>query len=409
MLWRVVALLISAIIASGCFLNVSSYRDSDGSTLYVGEVYNGGRPLSNPSVEGRFYDAAGNLIGTHEGAVCQVLPEKGIAAFEVRLPAGTPDAARVEWALRGDEVDNVYLASGLQAEITNTIVGPDGTSFVFGQMRNTSASTYLGGYVCAAWVDASGKILRVDLFGSVGGIDNSPGTVMPFKVQQAVPAEAVGVNFYLDAGVSPPPNPPFAFKDLPASAFENARPQLSLPLPRGTLLSRQGEVRNDGTRPIFPTIVATVNDASGKLAGVSDSFDTCDVAAPPGGTTFRSYSILTPVTAPGAPSVRIEASEVPAGANFVTLEPTNARFVEGSDFIHEITGTVRNTSSETLDFVEVCAGAYDEDGMVIGYGSAFPELPAGGLAPNALVQFTVELVVSGTVDEVKAVADGSYE
>jgi hypothetical protein len=263
--------------------------------------------------------------------------------------------------------------------------------------------------VCAAWIDANGKILRVDLFGNVGGIDNSPGAIMPFQIQQDVPAEAVGVNFYLDAGVSPPPNPQFVFKDLPASAFENAKPQLALPLPVGTLLTRQGEVRNDGTRPIFPTIVATVNDASGKLAGVSGSFDTCDVAAPPGGTTFRSYSILTPVTAPGAPSVRIEAIEVPAGSNFVTLEPTNEQYVEGSDLIREITGTVRNTSSETLDFVEVCAGAYDEDGMVIGYGAAFPDLPANGLAPNASIQFSVELVVSGTVDEVKAVADGSYE
>jgi hypothetical protein len=405
MRWRVLLIPLASILFTGCFLHVGSYRDSDGSLVYVGEVVNTGAPLSYAWVEGTFYDAAGNVIGTHRGDVCQVLPANGIAAFEVRLPPGTPDPARVEWRLLGDEVADAYLAGGLSAEITNTVVRGDITH-VFGNLRNNSANTYTRGYVCAAWVNADGTLLRMAQT-TAAGLLNAPGSSLPFQFSAQVPPDAVGLNFYLDAGVTPPEFPRTRVVSLPVSAFRHPSELIEIDVPGGgVLVSRSGEVHNTGSEPIYPEVFATLHDAAGALVGVDFAFDICDVTAAPGGFTYRGFSMSSPASAADPPDVTLEAVVLDDDA-VVALDPTSIEFPDTpGTMIRAVTGTVRNTSGRTLDHVRVCAGLYDAGGNLLGYGSDEPAVPAGGLRPNASVSFSADVLAPGDVESAKAVADG---
>ncbi len=177
-------LTMTALAAAGCFLNVTHYRDSRGGLNYVGEVYNEGAPVAEPLVYGTFYDANGDIIATALGVVCQPLPAKGIAAFHVGLPPETPDPARVEWLLLGDRVNDAGLATGLSAELLETRAGPGGHTFFYGALTNKSSNSYLGGHVCAAWVDERGQVLRVSE-ADAAGLRFDPGRSIPFQLDRA--------------------------------------------------------------------------------------------------------------------------------------------------------------------------------------------------------------------------------
>ncbi len=390
MLRRLLTLGIAGVVTlltTGCFLNVSSYTDDDGSIVYVGEVTNDGAPLSFALVEGTFYDANGAVITTATGPVCRVMPAKSIAAFKVVLPPGTAQPARAEWKLTGDRIEDAGLADGLSGQLLGSSPTSAGQTkpAVYGEMRNNSNREYRRGYVCVAWKNVKGDVIRVAT-GTAAGVRFSPGDVLPFVVYEDVPADAVGVEFYLDAGVFPPPMTPPDVVDLPEGAFQHALRRSGPPIGGGpgTLFLGLGEVHNDGDSMLVIDMSATTRDASGDVNGVSGGSGFCRVPAAPGGFTYGSY-VLTSASGPTPPlDLKIEGEVVDPG-DMEILDANNVTD-SGSGAGVTVKGTVRNTSGKTLQSVFVCAGVYDSSGTVIGAFPGEADLPAGGLAPNATVQ-----------------------
>jgi hypothetical protein len=405
----IVALLSAlAVLSSGCFLNVTSHREPDGSLVYAGEVYNEGAPLSSPYVEGTFLDAAGNVIATETGAVCNVLPSKAVTAFRLKLPPGTADPARVEWKLLGDEVEDAYLATGLTATVTNIVpeAGITRTSSVYGEIRNDSNRQYRGASLCIGWANDKGEILDVGTgFGAGWRLD--PGTVMPFEVQiDDIPDGATHLNFYLDAGVTPT-GPAPSVVDLPGSALQHGF-TVKLPTTGGIFSLTGVEVHNSTQQPRIPAVVATIRDGSGKLLSTSGTSTFCQVTAPPGGFTYASYSLSLAGADMPAPTVRVEARERGEGALLPhVLEPTNVSRSNAANGFTTVKATVKNTSGMTLSRINACAGVYDAAGNLVGvYPTETALRPAGGLAPNASMTVTIDVPTFGTAVSAKMIADG---
>lgn len=396
-------LMTTALAAAGCFLNGSHYRDSRGSLIYVGEVYNEGAPVAEPLVYGTFYDANGDIIATALGVVCQPLPANGIAAFAVGLPPETPDPARVEWLLLGDRVNDAGLATGLSAEILETRVGPGGHTFVYGELTNNSSNSYLGGHVCAAWVDERGQVIRV-AEQNAAGLRLDPGQSIPFQLIEQLPGEATGVNFYLDAGITAP-GERVRIVDLPMSAFRSTSQETTSNTPLGMRTVRVGEVHN--TRPnglLSPEIFGIVPDDAG-FPAVTRKGDDCSVPAAPGSFTYAAYDLITPYEPGLAAQLRIEARDL-TDLGVRVIETKQVRLLDGGSVVREVTGVVTNTSSVPLSRIEVCAGAYDGSGLVRGIGAA-PVEPSGlVLAPGASAPFLVRVATNGEVTSAKAVASG---
>ena len=385
--------LVVLVVGTGCILNVTSYRDRGGSLVYVGEAYNEGGPLSNPQVVGTFYDANGNVIATQSGSVCQVLPNKGLAAFEVRLPAGTPDPARVEWKLEGNPVDDVRLATDLSVQVTNTVTGGNGFTSVFGDLRNNGTNTYINGYVCASWVNDRGEVLRVAR-STAAGLSFGPGQVLPFQLIAAdVPAEAVGMRFYLDAGY-PLQNDLPEFLTLAGSAYVNESTD-RLTGPGGTFAEGYGEIRNTTSGIIAPSVSAVVRDSAGKLIGVSGG-PFCPSAVPPGGVGYGGWLIRSPATSMPDPQIKVEAVKAP---DAVILETQNVSLGGAT-----VTGRVRNASSSTVRAAVVCAALYNDSGEVIGVN--YTVLRDLSLAPGGSTPFEVFVVPRQDAVEAKAIASG---
>jgi hypothetical protein len=334
--------------------------------------------------------------------VCQVLPSKGVAAFEVRLPAGSPQPARVEWRLDGEPVDNAYLAEGLVANVTNTQVSASGETFVFGEVTNTSGNTYSRSYVCAAWKNAAGQVVRVERV-NAAGLKFAPGQKLPFGVSAKLPPDAVKVDFHLDSGVTPPGETPPTYQTLPATALTNSFSARGVNTPLGFLSVLFGEVKNTTGRAAFIEAATVYRDGAGKIVGVDSGGDLCPVAVPPGGTAFAG-GIATSPSAPVSASTSIEANLAPVGVNPIFPATSNVTFSFAAGIV-AVRGTVRNTSSSTLEFVDVCAAVYDATGRVVGVGSWF--VP-GPLAPSASKQFEVVLGAVAEPTSAKAIAQG-YE
>lgn len=397
-----------AVLASGCIFNVTSYRDADGNIVYVGEVKNDGAPLSSPEVVGTFYDAAGGVIATERTNACRVMSTGSVAAFKLVLPAGTAQPARAEWKLEGEVVDNAYLADGLTAEITGTAPATPGTDvpIVVGEVQNNSANTYTGGYVCLAWVNPRGEVLRV-AEGSGSGIRFAPGARMPFYLREEAPAGATDVLFFLDAGVTPPGEQPPPVVDLPETAYRNEFQSSGLnPLGSGNLFLSLGEIHNNGSQTIDPILTAVTRDAQGRLTGVADSRGLCLVPAFPGSFTYGGYILTNNASASQQPQLSLEASQPPDQDTFRKLTPTSVKSSTGSGGLVRVTGRVRNTTDVTLLLVGVCAGTYDADGTVIGAAMGFAEVGFGGLEPGETAEFEIEVPAFGDVDDVKAIAAG---
>jgi hypothetical protein len=378
--------------------------------VYTGEVYNQGAPLSAPYVEGTFFDAAGNVIKTQAGPVCNVLPSKSVSAFRVELPPGTADPARVEWKLLGDEVADAYLATGLSATVTNIVAeaGITGTSSVYGEVRNTSDRAYRGAYLCIGWANDKGEILDVG-FGNGAGWRLDPGGVMPFEVQiDDIPAGSTHLNFYLDAGVTPT-GPVPSVVDLPDSALQHGFTR-SIPTAGGVFSITAVEVHNTTQQVRLPVVVATIRDGAGKLLSTSGSTTFCQVAAAAGGFTYASYSLTLAGTSMPNPTLRAEAREISANVGGPhLLEPQNVTRSAGSGGRTSVKGTVKNTSGVTLSRINACAGVYDGAGNLVGvYPTETALRPAGGLAPNQSMTVTIEVPTFGTGVSAKMIADG-YE
>ena len=402
-------LIAFAILAAACTRGVTrmtSYRDTDGSLVYVGEAYNNGATdLQFAEIEGTFYDVAGNVTQTATASTCRVLAKNSASPFELRLPPGTADPARVEWKLVGDDVLSVYLAEGLTAEIHTMLVGTNDTA-VFGEIRNTSANTYSQGYLCIGWRDGVGNVSRMGQ-SATAAMRLGPGEAVPFAVYAELPPGSLESVFYLDAGVTPPGEPQPQFVDVPLSAYQHSSTYGPFLWDGFYLTLGIGEIKNTTSSVLVPQIVAVTRDSSGRVLSANSDDDLCNVAAPPGGFTIGDWSIdQSGLTSP-APSLSIQARKMPSDQR-VVVATTNLSKVPASGGGIKVSGKVKNTSSKRLSLLHVCAITYSAEGNVTAaMGKTL--FPDGGLAPNATESFSIEIPVLSPVSMVKAIADGVPE
>ena len=394
--------LIVGALGSGCFLHVSHYTAPDGSIVYVGDFYNDvpGPGFPTAMIEGKFYDAAGNLITTKNGFTCNGVSPKGVIPFKVTLPPGTAEPARVDWRIV-DAPAEPYLATGLEANVTNTFTAGN-TTYVVGELRNTSTNTYVSGWPCASWTDADGNVVR-QADGIVAGQRLGPGDVRPFELWVDTPPAGSTIHLYLDAGVTNSPGSvgPSAI-DVPASALQNGYGPTA-PIDGTQLTLGVYEVHNPTAKPFIPAPVAEVRDASGNLLAVNFGGSQCDVYAAPGSFSYTTYVVRAPATVTTPPTVSLQGYEV----NDTIYSPavSSLTFSKSGDTV-TATGTVKNTSTATLNHARVCVGAYDAGGTVRNVGMVHVTLPSSGLAPNGTASFSVSFTDPWPVTNVKAVADG---
>lgn len=400
-------LSLFALFFIGCPFGVTHYREPDGSLVYVGNFSNeGDLALVNARVDATAYDAAGNVTATASNSLCEILPGKGILPFEVTFPPGTGDPARVEFKVVGTPTAEPYLATGLQARVVSETLTVFGSStWVTGEVTNTSANHYYRGYICASWTDPSGNVIRTT-YGSTSAIDMPPGKTLPFALSVDLPPDPqLRVNFYLDAGVFPPDWPVHPVVTLPRSAYKNTFPQgPDQPL----FFFGMGEIHNTTSKPVSaPRISANYRDASGDLlqAGRALAFCGGGDILPPGAFTFGGYMTAGET---GEPEIEIEAYDA-NGIEAYRLTATGVK-VRSANLSGSMTGTIKNTSGKTLLYAQVCGGAYSEDGSVIGANGKVLTLPAGGLAPGASLNFSLDLpLVLGEPSKGKAFVTGQTE
>lgn len=394
MLLAVVILL--AVVALGCPMNVTHYRDSDGSLVYVGNYSNDGSlALVDAQVKATAYDVSGNVMAQASDPMCEILPGSGVLPFEVTFPSNIADPARVDIKVVGTPTAEPFLATGLEANVVAETKSTElGETWVTGVVTNKSAEKYYTGHICVAWTDTNGNVVRV-AFDDTGLIDFPPGASLPFVVAADLPPEALNINFYLDAGRVPPGDVARPVVSLPDSAFKNmfsvgylfTSPSLSH---EGAPILGYGEITNTTSHPISaPSISATFSDASGNLLAAGEPMTLCPAdIVPPGEFTFGGFQIVTPAGASGLPKLQIQAEDF-SGFESYYLKATNVQ-VTGSASGAEITGTVKNASTKNLSILTVCGGVFDAHGEFLG-ADWVRMTPAGGLAPGASADFTIDL------------------
>jgi len=399
----VALVLVVGVMSSGCFLHVSHYTAPDGSIVYVGDFYNDvpGPGFSTAEIQGKFYDAAGNLITTKSGFTCQGVNPKGIIPFKVTLPPGTAEPARVEWSMI-DTPSDPYLATGLEASVTNTFAIGNQT-YVVGEMRNASSNTYVLGFPCASWTDADGKVVRMTA-GRAAGARLGPGDVRPFELSVDTPPAGSTIHFYLDAGVTVLAGHvgPTAV-DLPASALQHGYGP-TIPIDGSMTTFGIYEVQNTSSKHFIPEVVAEVRDGSGKLLAVNDADSICNVTAAPGSFSFATFMVKAPASVSTPPTLSVQGYQFnDAPVYFPAV--SGLTFTKSGDTV-TATGTLKNTSAAPLMRARVCVGAYDGGGTVRSVAMTRLSLPAGGLPPNATASFSVTIFDPWPATSVKAVADG---
>jgi hypothetical protein len=234
----------------------------------------------------------------------------------------------------------------------------------------------------------------------------APGAAVPFSVPTETLPPGLEPFFYLDAGVTPPGSPTPQFVDLPLTAYQNDSTYTPFPINGGNYLTLGiGEIRNNTTSPLLANVVAVTRDASGRVLATNSGDDLCDVAAAPGGFTIGVWNLYHAQPSNPTPVLTIQALR-PRNNSRIVLSTTSLTKASSAGGLLTISGKIKNTSSQTLDFLHVCAIAYNANGDVIGaLGDTL--FPAGGLAPDASTNFTIRDVPAvGIVDEVKAIADG---
>jgi hypothetical protein len=347
------------------------------------------------------YDAAGNLIGTAGGFTCMGVDPLGVVPFKAWTGPDVGAPARIEWSIIDPPMDP-YLATGLEAEVTNTFVVGDKT-YIVGEVTNTSDNTYLAAVVCATWSDSEGKVVR-EAWNNGGAWRFDPGDKVPFSVPVDTPPAGSTLKFYLDAGVDFVPD--FIAStavDIPTSAFQHEYQETTRD-GDAYVTTGMGEVHNNGQRPILTDAVANVRSASGQLLATRGDPSQCFVHAAPRGFTYMTYTVVAGV--PTRPSVTLQG---------VQFNHAEIRFpkVSGVKFTRntaaktiDVTGTLTNRSDAVLTFLPVCAGGYDARGIVRTVGMNDIEPPPEGLAPGKSMPFTVTIFDPGDIARVNAVAEG---
>ena len=391
---------LAAVLLTGCFRGVTSYREPDGRLVYVGEVQNTGDPLIGPDVVATLFDGNGAVIATNHAFVCRPMPTGGTSAFYVAFPPGTPDPARVEWTLGGERVApgaDVGLAV-VSGEVVSQAHGEDGLTYVYGEIRNDSDRMYNGGIACVTWLDKDGNLVRLTT-ALTAGFRLAPGETEPFQAVAQVPDGTAGTRLYLDAfipRVLPAPGELGYAVTLPDSAFRRTT-EYSRATPTGRIGGEVGEVYNNTGSPLLVAVIGTARERDGSLIATSASGPRCHVAAQPGKFTFGSYEYAVDQQALPDADVSVEAIISPK----LPLTATGIMRSSPSDGVEQVKFTVKNTHTEVL-LVNTCVAAYDRSGNVIGMAeSRMPDVAAGASVP-----FAVDVPVSGDVAKVVVIADG---
>lgn len=392
-----------ALLSAGCILHVTHYQRSDGSTVYVGELYNEGGPLNAANaVQGKFYDTSGNLITTQTGSICQGVNPKSVIPFKVVLPPGTAAPAKVDWSVVATPVANAYLATGLEGSITSKAISPDGATWFSGQIKNTSSNSYVGGYVCAAWYDAAGNVVRVQQ-ATANQLGLGPGASIPFAMPETVPPEATSMNFFLDAGVAPPGTTPVTVLDIPGTAYTHTSQKTFAFGSGSTARVSFGEIHNNGTQAIHaPLLSSTAQDAAGELVAGDPS--TCPLDVAPGGYTFGGSLMAAPGASITGAVDTIQAM-VATKAISTMISTSGVQMQVTANGVAHVTGTVTNTSGRSLVLVGVCAGVYDASGALIGTNATALK-PTGGLGAGQSASFALDVLPFGTPASVNVLAGG---
>ena len=391
--------LIAGVMSAGCFVNISSYTAPDGSTIYVGDYYNDqeGPGFGPGQVQGKLYDASGNLIDTAGGFLCLGVEPRGLIPFKAWTGPTAPPAS-MTWTVV-DPPMNPLLATGIDAKVTNTFVA-GALTYIVGELTNTSANVYVASSVCVSFTDAAGRVVRSN-WNNGGAWRFNPGDTLPFSVPIDSPPPGSDIHFYTDAQV----NNPGAAVDLPNNALSHAFQQTAQ---QGDLFvtTGMGEVRNASDKPLYPDTVATIRNTSGTLLASRGDPSDCGVTIAPHASGFVSYTVKARVNA--RPKVQLQGFQ--SGTPVYFPKVNDAAFkADGSARTITVTGTITNTSAVVLRSADVCAGGYDVNGVVRTLGSIRLELPTEGLAAGATTPFKITMSDGGGVRRVTAIADGFAE
>jgi hypothetical protein len=165
-------------------------------------------------------------------------------------------------------------------------------------------------------------------------------------------------------------------------------------------------VENTGTAALFPQLAAVTRDGAGHPNGVGSSNGLCGVPAFPGGFTYSGYIMASadPVSTMASESIEAVVEDRPT--DLQKLSVSGVVSTPGSGGMVRVTGNVTDTLSQAVSVLNVCAGAYDAAGNVIGALPSSLSLSAGGLAAGASTSFTIDVPAFGTSASAKAIAAG---
>lgn len=162
---------------------VNWYADRWGDIRVMGLVINGlNTPAEYVRVTARFYSSSGQLLATKDGyADIDIIPAGGSSPFEVWLFDPPPGVAHVETSVSGFLASNRAPITGLVFSITNIYRDRWGWLYVVGTVTNTSSTTYRYVNVLGAYVDAAGRVVRLDI-DYISSDDLLPGQSSPFEL-----------------------------------------------------------------------------------------------------------------------------------------------------------------------------------------------------------------------------------
>jgi hypothetical protein len=164
-------------ISATCIQKQTSYTNSLGDPIVVGEVVNNSGAAVSTTVRATLYDSAGNVIGVRDSTACiDPLPAGGTSPFELYLEKGV--AYRLETI---DDTDSwLTPAWGLTAS-SRSWFDSMGWLHVGGTVYNGGDRTWSFTKVCISFYDAAGKVIRTEY--TYPDPDPAPGQTVPFEVE----------------------------------------------------------------------------------------------------------------------------------------------------------------------------------------------------------------------------------
>ena len=189
LIFAVILISMALSISATCIQKQTSYNDSIGDLIVVGEVVNNSGAAVSTTVRATLYDAAGNVIGVRDTSPCvDPLPAGATSPFDLYLEKGT--SYRLETI---DETDSYTTpAWGLSVD-SRSWYDSSGYLHIGGTVHNGSDRTWSFTKVCASFYDSKGNVIRVE--DTYVDPDPAPGQSAPFEMRlwEKVPVASFGV------------------------------------------------------------------------------------------------------------------------------------------------------------------------------------------------------------------------